>query len=189
MTDEIKKWLEEVEKAGLNNQQISEQLKSRGYTNEQINNLLNKDEKNSPSQLRGKEKLNSDNKLKTYQKIIIGWLGAYLLLRLITGILLTTSIDGASSGFIGGFWVVYFLFFVLPGTILLVGLLRVKVWAYFLYLVALFFTIIPTNFPEETSAFIISIISSIGSLIIFILTIKLYNKLFPSRKSFKRYKS
>ena len=41
MNDEINKWVEEVRKTGLNNQQISKQLKSRGYTNDNINKLLN----------------------------------------------------------------------------------------------------------------------------------------------------
>jgi len=185
MSEDINKWLKDVRDAGFTNVQIKEQLKARGYSDEQIVSMLNHDIEGVQKKFRGKDILDSDKKLQLYQKIITGWLGVYLLLRLIIGILVTS---GASSSFVIVFWTVYGLFFVLPGVIIFIGLMKVKVWAYFLYMVALFSTIIPNNIPDETVPFIIVIFSSIGSLIIFILTIILYNKLFPSRKSFKNYK-
>jgi len=181
-----KKWLAEVRVAGLSNKQITEQLKTRGYTDGQISNLLNPkvvDMEVNETKLRGKELLNSDKKLKLFQKIILSWLGVYLLLKLIIGVIFTISVN---PDYIMGFLVVYGLLFVLPSIIILIGLIRVKIWAYFLYMVALFFTILPTGLPKETVPIILTMVQLIGSLVIFVLTIKLYNKLFPSRKLFQR---
>ncbi|XOU94078.1 MAG: hypothetical protein ACNFW9_04505 [Candidatus Kerfeldbacteria bacterium] len=51
MNDELKKWLGEAKKNGLNNQQIFEQLKSQGYSEDNINKLLDNKSNSSNKQL------------------------------------------------------------------------------------------------------------------------------------------
>jgi len=189
MTDETEQWVKRTQGEGLSDKQITDQLKSQGYSDKKIANLLKSTEEDTHKKIKGKEILKLNKKLQIYQKIIIGWLIAYLALRLIVGLLFTSAVGSESSGFLVGFWIVYFFAFVLPGTIILIGLLRIKVWAYFLYMVALFFSAIPNNVTtESTSHMILIIIMSLGSLAVLILTAILYRKLFPSLKSFKRYK-
>jgi uncharacterized membrane protein len=132
--------------------------------------------------LSASEILNNNPKYKTYQKIIVGWLIAYLGLRVLLALLLIL-IASKSGAALATFTIFLNLIFILPGIIVLIGLRKVKAWAYWLYLIGLFFSFGSFGNAKNNTELIIGSILSAGSLIIFILTIILYRNIFPSKKS------
>lgn len=174
----IQAYIENRRKLGYNDQKIKEELLGSGWKEEDINNYLTA----KTQKLTGREILNRSPKYKTYQKIIIGWLITYLLLRVLLALLLIRVASEAGAKVIT-FAVLINLIFILPGIIVLIGLLKVKAWAYWFYLLGLFFGLNSFMNADNIPELVVSLILSFGSLIIFILTIILYRNIFPSKKS------
>lgn len=143
----------------------------------------NHNENTSQPPLRGVDRLKTDKRAQLYQKIVIGWLVLYLALRLINLIWFSSAYTnaGASTSFIAGIWILVFILLI-PAIIVLIGIFKVKVWAYWLYIVALFFSLSPSGNIEGTANAIIYGVGILGSLIVLVITIMLYYRIFPSKK-------
>ncbi|MDP2684832.1 MAG: hypothetical protein Q8P20_07400 [bacterium] len=183
--DEIQTWLDQARKAGLNNEQIHSQLKVQGWNDKQINELFidQTNNTNQSTKVNSKERLTSNRKYQIFQKIIIGWLIGYIILRIIFLILVLSLPGGIITG---SFFIIslYSLFFIVPGVIILIGLVKLKAWAYWIYGIALFGSL--TSFLDSTintnlGLLIFEIVMTIISIIILVLIFKLYNFIFPSK--------
>lgn len=184
MAGNINEWFASARAKGTSDEEIRKQLLSSGWPQEEIDAILRKPGDPVPPQLRGIDRLKSDKKAQTFQRAIIWWLIANLLLRI--GLLIIISIEvtriNESALFLTGMWIMIGIVFI-PAIVVLIGIIKVKAWAYWLYLIVLFFSLVPSGIPESATSLIIMIISVLGSAAAFFITIFLYSRLFPSKRA------
>lgn len=175
---DIQAFIENRRKLGYSDRKIKDELLRNGWREEDINKYLNV----TSAKITGKEILYSNPKYIKNQKIIIGWLVGYLILRVLLAFLLI--MQGLKVGADVSIFVAFVnLFYILPGIIVLIGLLKVKAWAYWFYILGLFFSLDTFFHANNKTELVVSLVLTAGSFIVFILTVTLYRNIFPSKKS------
>lgn len=183
MNEQVKAWILTAREGGLSNDQIRAELQKQGWKEGDIELLV----KESPGQavLTGKDRLESSKSLKIYHRILVGWLLANLVFQFIYILIGIFGVASAniSSGYIFG---VIFLFSIVLGfaTTVFIGIYKVKAWAFWIYGVLLFIGTGSSGSSDAVSTLesVIIGIQILGNIGAFILTIILYNNLFPSKK-------
>ena len=185
MTDSINEWLYKARQSGLSDEEIEKQLAASGWPSGDIEHLFKNPGDPAPSQLRGIDRLKTDKKAQTFQHLLIGWFIINILLRFgLVGFVFSSAFSkiDAPTGFTTGLWIMMFMLLI-PAIIVLIGIIKVKAWAYWLYLIVLFFSLFPSGIPESVVSLIVMVISILGSATAFFITIFLYSRLFPSKRA------
>lgn len=173
--DNVQDYIKNQRKLGYSDQQIKQELIKSGWSEDGINKYFN------AKIAAAKEILDSNPKYKLFQKIAVGWLIAYLILKVIYAFLVILEAKAGIKVTIFG--IAFNFVIILPAIIILIGLLKVKAWAYIFYLIGLFSSLWSFGQAKNNAELIFGIILSFGSLIVLILTTILYRKIFPSKKS------
>lgn len=187
MNEQVKAWILTAREGGFSNDQIKAELQKQGWNENDIDLFL----REAPGQavLTGKDRLQSNKGLRIFHRILVGWLLANLTLSFITLLIGTIGLASkdVSTGFVGG---VVFLFVIVLGfsIAVLIGIYKVKAWAFWVYAVILFLSLGRSGSSDAASTLsaIITGVQIVGNIGAFILTIVLYNNLFPSKKKLAR---